>query len=98
MKCRDHAGTSGVRQTRILTKAFASTCALLLLSGVLPSPAGTAASPPVVDVPAILKQAKDYQLRFRDGDLEVVNDNVTLLENATAAEAGNAGRVAQSIE
>jgi tetratricopeptide (TPR) repeat protein len=38
----------------------------------------------------VLQQTKDYQLRFRDGELDVATANVALLEQATAAETGNA--------
>lgn len=81
MKCRDQ-----VKLT------IASTCAsaLLALWGVQLSAAGASAQPPAVDVPAVLKQAKDYQMRYRDGDLEAVAANVALLESATTADTGNA--------
>ncbi len=81
MKCRDHA-----------TLTIASTCAsaLLVLWGVQLSAAAASAQPSAVDIPAVLKQAKNYQLRFRDGDLEAVAANVALLESATTTETGNA--------
>jgi len=65
------------------------TCVCLLCLWGAPL-AGAAEPPPGVDIPAILKQSRDYQLRFRDGDLEVVTSNVAMLEKATAAETGNA--------
>jgi hypothetical protein len=69
-----------------------SLCALVLMIswGAVPAPALAAASPAAVDIPAVLKQTKDYQLRFRDGELDVATANVALLEQATAAESGNA--------
>jgi tetratricopeptide (TPR) repeat protein len=64
--------------------------ALMISWGAAPAPAQAAASPAGVDIPAVLKQTRDYQLRFRDGELDVVTANVALLEQATAAETGNA--------
>lgn len=80
MKCGDRPGT-----LTIVTYA----CVLLVLWGA-PLPAAVAAPPPGVDIPAILKKSREYQLRFRDGDMEVVTANVDLLEKATAVEADNA--------
>jgi hypothetical protein len=65
MKCGDSPGT-----LTIVTYA----CVLLALWGA-PLPAAVAAPPPGVDIPAILSQSRDCQLRFRDGDLEVVTAN-----------------------
>ena len=64
---------------------------LLMISwGVLFDSAGAAEPPAAVDVPSVLKQAKDYQLRFRDGEPEVVTEYVSMLEKATTTETGNA--------
>lgn len=60
---------------------------LLLLVLCVPAPGGEAAK---VDVPAVLKQARDHQIRFRDGDTDAAAAYVALLEQATAVEAGNA--------
>lgn len=63
---------------------------ITVLCGVLIGPANAAALPSTVDVPAVLKQARDYQFRFRDGDMGAATAYVALLEQATAAETGNA--------
>ena len=81
MSCSDLPNT--------LTTAFKRAWGLLLW-GILLSAAGAAEQTPGLDASSILKQTKDYQLRFRDGDLEVVTANVELMEQATAAEPGNA--------
>lgn len=62
----------------------------LVLCGVLIGPAGAAAPPVTVNIPAVLKQARDYQIRFRNGEMGAATDYVALLEQATAAETGNA--------
>lgn len=80
MKYGDRPGTM-----TIVTYA----CVLLVLWGA-PLLVSAAEPTPGVDIPAILRQSRDFQLRFRDGDLEVVTANVELLEKATAAEAGSA--------
>jgi hypothetical protein len=43
-----------------------------------------------VDIPAVLKQAREYQIRFREGDTDAAAAYVALLEQATAVETGNA--------
>ncbi len=80
MKYRHEASTS--TSTRL--------CAGLLLWGALLATAGAATPPGSLDIPAVLKQAREYQFRFRDGELAVAPDNVALLEKATATEPGNA--------
>lgn len=79
-------------QYRYEPRALTATClcACLLLWGTLPAYAAAATPPGSIDIPAILKQAREYQFRFRDGELDVAPDNVALLEKATAAEPGNA--------
>lgn len=75
-------------QARALT--IKCLCACFLLWAALAASAGAATPPGSMDVPAVLKQARDYQFRFRDGELDVAPDNVALLEKATTAEPGNA--------
>lgn len=79
-----------VRHTRTLMIALKGALILLIMGSVLLSPARAAAPPAEVDIHDVLKQAKDYQFRFRDGELDAATANVALLEKATAAEAGNA--------
>jgi len=90
MKCQDHASAPEVYQNRTPAIAFVYLCILLISGAGLPSPAHAAAPPAGVDIPAVLKQTRDYQLRFRNGELDAAPANVALLEKATAAEAGNA--------
>ncbi len=90
MQYQDHASAPVRPQIRTLIIAFWCACLLLISWGLQPSPARAATSSADVDIPAVLKQSRDYQLRFRDGELDVATANVTLLEKATAAEAGNA--------
>lgn len=60
-----------------------------VLWGVLLGPAVAATPPPIVDIPAVLKQARDYQFKFRDGDVGAPAAYVALLEQVTVAETGN---------
>jgi tetratricopeptide (TPR) repeat protein len=76
-------------QARALT-TYLCALTLVLSWGAVPAPAEAAAPAADVDIPAVLQQTKDYQLRFRDGELDVATANVALLEQATAAETGNA--------
>lgn len=69
---------------------FACASILMFAWGGLPHRARAAAPPAAVDIPAVLKQARDYQLRLRDGELGAAAANVVLMEQATAAETGNA--------
>jgi tetratricopeptide (TPR) repeat protein len=66
-------------------------CACIMaLSWIILPDAAHAAAAPGVDIPAVIRQAKDYQIRFRDGELDVAAANVALMEKATTAEPGNA--------
>jgi hypothetical protein len=90
MKYQHHAGVAAARSNRSLTIALTCACVLLLSRGALLSPALAATPPARADIPAVLEQARDYQLRFRDGELEAVTASVAMLEKATAAQADNA--------
>lgn len=89
MHCHDRPATRTNRQAGF--SVLPSTVALLLiLTEAVPHPAAAASPSARPDTAAVLKQARDYQLRFRDGELNVAAANVELMERATAAETANA--------
>lgn len=90
MQCPGNAAIPRDRPIGSTTIAFTCAFILSISSGVPPSAARAAESPAQIDIPAILQQSRDYRTRFREGDLDVAAANVALLEQATAAEAGNA--------
>jgi hypothetical protein len=90
MHCHDRPATRTNRPAGF--SMLTSTVALLILTEAVPHTAAAASPSPSAspDTASVLKQARDYQIRFRDGELEVAAANVELMEKATTAQTGNA--------
>jgi hypothetical protein len=89
MQCHFRPATRTHRQAGIpLLKATAALLLIMLPTGMQTAAAASPASS--MDIAAVLKQARDYQVRFRDGEPDAASANVDLMEKATAAEPANA--------
>jgi hypothetical protein len=90
MQFHDPASAMAAPKAQAMPISFTCACILLIWWAAQPRPASATEPAAAVDIPAVLNQSRDYRFRFREGELDVAAANAALLENATAAETGNA--------